>query len=495
MLLFIAGCSFSIIARGMSATVAHAVYYHLTGEGKYLPQPSISWQIDPASLHFTTTAQKTIIARVLTSITIQDESGVVVKDQFILQTPPRSSAEELADLVIAERRSYGFSRPASGMVQYTISLMDLGDSSSVFTHTDSMHVVKVSGQPFFSDVELMVYADSTGASVPLCTNFLDDPIRTLYFKTELYNLKPGVIDNDRFPLVRKVQISKRATEMYLPEYTITDTIINPASSVKAGEIPIATLASGNYYITVSLDDKMGNRITANTLFIQRMNRTPEKKEAPVVNIKEIMKDTTMEHVTVLDLDKTFISKYTIPQLKAILVMLLPLSDAMHKNTINGFLKKTDEMYMRYYIYNHFKDINPKDPGKAWKEYSAKVMEVNKKFSANGTPGYQTDRGFIYLRYGKPTDIITVTNEAGSLPYEIWQYNTLTQFGNKKELANSLFLFFKQSQNLTDYRLLHSTVPGEPMNGGWRSYLYSTTNGASAAGFNMNSRAEQYFGNR
>jgi GWxTD domain-containing protein len=257
---------------------------------------------------------------------------------------------------------------------------------------------------------------------------------------------------------------------------------------------IGALLSGNYYININLQDKNGTALATRSLFFQRLNAHPEKPEVAPVSLKEVMKDTSMEKVTFLDLEKTFLAKYNVQQLRSILKMLLPVSDGMQTNTINNFLKKTDEMYMRYFIYNYFQDLNAKDPGKAWKEYSDKVVEVNKKFSANGNAGYETHRGFIYLRYGKPTDIITVTSEAGSLPYEIWQYNVLTQFGNKKKLANALFQFYKQSRNLSDYFLLHSTVTGETMNSAWRTYLFSA-NGASSAGFSMNSRAEQYFSNR
>eukprot|EP01030_Chromulinospumella_sphaerica_P034490 gene34490-biopygen17203 len=122
----------------------------------------------------------------------------------------------------------------------------------------------------------------------------------------------------------------------------------------------------------------------------------------------------MEQITVVDLDKSFLAKYNLSQIKAMLKMLLPVSTPMQANTINGFLKKPEEMYMRYFIHNYFQEINPKDPGKAWKEYSEKVKEVNKKFTAAGTAGYETERGFMYLRYGAPTDIITVTGETGAL---------------------------------------------------------------------------------
>ena len=196
-------------------------------------------------------------------------------------------------------------------------------------------------------------------------------------------------------------------------------------------------------------------------------------------------------MTVLNLNETFIAKYNLAQIRAILKMLIPLSDAMSVQTIDGFLKKPDELYMRYYIYNHFAAINKNDPDKAWKEFSEKIKEINKRFSEHGIAGYETDRGFTFLRYGEPTEIVTVANEKGSLPYEIWQYNTLTQL-NHKEIPDAIFLFYKSGQMaMSPYKMLHSNVSGEIVNPSWRTYLYQSIEG----GNDGNSRAEQYIGNK
>jgi hypothetical protein len=100
-------------------------------------------------------------------------------------------------------------------------------------------------------------------------------------------------------------------------------------------------------------------------------------------------------------------------------------------------------------------------------------------------GYETDRGVIHLRYGPPVEVIRVPNEAGAAPYEIWRYNV----GGKIQ-GSGLFLFYSPGYMSSDFRLLHSTVPGERNNPGWRSALYSTGHSSG----NLNARAEQYFGN-
>ena len=161
---------------------------------------------------------------------------------------------------------------------------------------------------------------------------------------------------------------------------------------------------------------------------------------------------------------------------------------MEAQDIKGFLKDPDEMYMRYFIYNFFHARNENDPEQAWKEFADKVREVNKMFGTTSSPGYQSDRGYIYLKYGKPNDIITVENEPGSLPYEIWQYNSIAVKDHR--YSNQFFLFYRPADMITGFELLHSTLPGELHNNGWRNYLYTD----GYPGNNSNSRAEQYLSN-
>jgi GWxTD domain-containing protein len=174
-----------------------------------------------------------------------------------------------------------------------------------------------------------------------------------------------------------------------------------------------------------------------------------------------------------------------PQLRAILKMLIPVAGPAEESAIRGFLNRPDEMYMRYFIYNHFASINKSDPGKAWKDFSDLIREVNKYYNSGTTMGYETDRGMIFLKYGQPDEDIRVPNEAGALPYEIWRYNVGRKVG-----GSGLFLFYSPGFMSSDYRLLHSTVPGERQNPEWRSILYSTGHSSG----NVNARAEEYFGN-
>lgn len=76
------------------------------------------------------------------------------------------------------------------------------------------------------------------------------------------------------------------------------------------------------------------------------------------------------------------------------------------------------------------------------EFYARTAEADRKFREGGAatiPGWRTDRGRIYLKYGPPDEILSRPQPPGTLPYEVWKYTRgklrkycfldLTRFGN------------------------------------------------------------------
>ncbi len=486
-----------ISLRGLAidAVVSHTVFYRNdpSQNGRLVPTLEMYWQINPHTVHYVTDADKMIVAHIKTDIVLTGAGGVIKEDHFILNTVPCATVEELMLHSIIDLRRY-FAGPGHFTVK--LSLTDLADTAKKFAYSDTFTVVTPTSAAYFSGVQLLdtileskahtAFYKNDRQQVPLCTNFLDDSKKELHYYAELYGTD-GVSKTD-YPLIQKITIGKKANEAHYSDFIKTDTISPDQALMLSGSFAINTLPSGNYYLNMTLESSQHRIIASNNLFFQRLNIHPAEEKAAVANIAKT--DTAMEKVNLLDLNKTFLAKYSLPEVKAILKMLLPVADPLESQTINGFLKKPDDLYMRYFVYNYFLNINKKDPGRAWKEYSEKVIEVNKLYKGHGSRGYETDRGFVYLRYGAPTDVITVENETGTLPYEVWQYNTLKDM-NHKDMAEAIFLFYKTNDMIGDFKLLHCNVPGELQNKGWRNYLYVNSQG----GNNTNSRAEQYIGTK
>jgi GWxTD domain-containing protein len=486
----------SVSARllAIDALVSHSVFYlpDNAQPGKLSPSVEVYWQINPHSVHYTTTPEKTIIARIKTDITFSNETGTIKEDQFILKTVPRANINELMMHSIIDLRRYPL---MAGEFKMKLVLTDLADSLHPFTFTDNITIQPVlAGKAFYSDPQLLdtilespaqtIYKKNGHQQVPECTNFLDESKTILHYYAELY--QGDKISKLEYPLIQKVSISKKENEQAIGRLIRRDTVSPGELMTVSGDFSITTLPSGNYYLNITLENNARLIVATQSLFFQRLNTHPASEDTSHAG-KQPVNDTGIENIKVLNLGKTFLARYTTPEISKILKMMLPISDPLATQTIHGFLKKPDDLYMRYFIYNYFVAINSKNPSVPWKEYADKVKECNKLFNDRGKQGYETERGFIYLRYGPPTETVTVENETGALPYEIWQYNVLTQT-NHKDIANAVFLFYKPNQELGDYQLLHCTVEGEAQNTAWRSYLYT-------GGMSNNSRADQYMGNR
>ena len=69
-----------------------------------------------------------------------------------------------------------------------------------------------------------------------------------------------------------------------------------------------------------------------------------------------------------------------------------------------------------------------------------------------------------MQYGSPTNIIAREVSANEYPFEIWQYNKIGRFSNKR------FVFYNPDLTNNAYRLLHSDMVGELKNPSWQREL-------------------------
>jgi len=474
---------FAIQASAIQAVVSHAVF----SNGGMNAYAEIYWQIDPLSLHFTKTKNNTWQTEIKTEMKIKNETGIITTEQYLLKTPASGSIAIAEAASIIDMRKYAL---PSGKIVFVLKLTDVADTNQHFVFIDSFSVPEQNGV-FYSDIQLLdtsyysaaggVFKKNNRQQIPLCANFLDENRTLLHYYGELYNV--NIVAKESYPLIQKVFINKQENGGPVLNLLKTDTIHNADMQLLTGDFDISELGSGNYNVNYNLIDKDNVVIATKTLFFQRYKSKPKDRGIEKASAKS---DSAFQQINVIDISKSFVMRYNLTELKAILKMLLPMSTPMNVQTIKSFLKNPDEGYMRYFIYNYFADINKKAPDAAWKIFSNRVREVNKQFGTVSQAGYETDRGYIYLKYGAPDEIVTVENERGALPYEIWQYNNINN-----QYKNAVFLFYRSTEMITGFRLLHSTVSTEMRNTAWRNMLY--INGASSG--DLNSRAEQYIGNR
>jgi len=75
------------------------------------------------------------------------------------------------------------------------------------------------------------------------------------------------------------------------------------------------------------------------------------------------------------------------------------------------------------------------------EYYRRIEYANAHFSVV-SPGWKSDRGRIYILYGRPDEIERHPMEIGLKPYEIWHY-----------YSSSHTFYFVDENGYGDYRLV------------------------------------------
>lgn len=450
-------------AFALEAVVNHALFFDQKGKA----YTEIYWQVNTQKLRYKKDAGGSISTRINTVIRVLSDSAILYQNAYPLQTTPFNPTQSEAPTILDIAKAF----LPKGWVRIELTLYEDGLESQAFHYQDSF-LVRRPDHVFYSSLQLLdtsfeskvfgPFAKAGYQQLPRCLNFFDEGQQRLNFYTELY--QEGLIPKGHFPLTQKFWISHDKGVEDLQPIFITDTIkvANQTDNFRH-HLSLATLGSGNYYLNASLKDNTGTELANGATFFQLINSHPlvftDSTKGDTANAGE-------DAENILNLGRTFVAKYNMAQLRAILKMMIPTASPSELNTINGFLAKPDEIFIRYFIYNYFALQDKKDPEKAWKIFTAKVKECNKYYSVGGRMGYETDRGRVYLRFGEPAEVLRVPNEAGAYPYEIWRYNA----GGEITTAG-IFLFYTPPSAIGNMILLHSTVLGQTYNPNWRAELY------------------------
>ena len=88
------------------------------------------------------------------------------------------------------------------------------------------------------------------------------------------------------------------------------------------------------------------------------------------------------------------------------------------------------------------------------ETMIRVGFVNKKYSVGLKKGFETDRGRVYIVYGKPDEIMRDQYDGDIRPNEIWRYHNI---------EGGVIFVFCDVNGSSNFRLIHSTHSNELQN--------------------------------
>ncbi len=293
--------------------------------------------------------------------------------------------------------------------------------------------------------------------MPLDFVFFDEHVQTMYYEIELFRINI----KDTLPFVF-IEIKKTSLMQFKlkPLYTQKISLSSFKNHLYLDSIQFNKhpLASGNYDFIVYFMNDSSKVLHSLKQKFQVFN--PEKKQIQDEYVMEISGSE------VVDINKTFVSKYDIGQLQKNISALKPLAQGAEVKVIKQIVTLDDLSFLRQFMYNFWYNRFPANPEQGWKEYADKLNVVAKKYGTATEPGYLTDRGRIYLSYGVPDKEEKVQNERNAAPYEIWFYY------NANNMSNVKFLFFQPGIIGSQMVLLHSNVESEIINPYWTDQLFS-----------------------
>lgn len=344
---------------------------------------------------------------------------------------------------------------------YVLSLevRDLNNSDTTVTRYSSPLVVSVLDAAIsISDILVAERFDKAkeGSSskfgynaVPLLTDYFPKEISRLNFYAEIYGTDI-ILGNDSSYVIN-YQVESFETRQVYGQLKVVSRAKAKAVEPVFAEFDITTLPSGNYLTAIEVFNRAGVLLARKEQFIQRNNK--------------ITLQYDLQALEELNMENTFVGSYTdTDTLAEQIASLRPIADALERKIIDDRWKDRDLGLMQRFFYTFWANRS-NDPENAWFTYRAEVLKVNRIYGCRNMRGYQTDRGYVYLKYGPPNTQMDRMQELDAFPYTIWHYYRAGRYSNKR------FIFYQPDLVTNCMVLLHSEVPGELKNPRWNQILH------------------------
>ena len=402
---------------------------------------------------------------------LDQDSTVVQEDAYRLETP------FMRDSVVEDFYDVRRFQLAPGTYEFQLMLMDLNSKHDPINFSQMLVISEMSDAISISNIEVAEYATKGDGSSPFFKSGYDIIPRIVTFYPEQLNSIPvyfEVYNTNELPdsvfAVRQI-VTNAATGMEISALTQTSRHKTSPVVPVLRKIDISSVPTGKYIITYKLLNRNMLELAEESYEFERSN-----DEVYELNAADVV------------LDPAFQESITDDSVGFYLESLIPISSATGVKNIIAVGKSRDGDEARKHIQLYWMATDPDNTYESWIKYKNQVQLVERIYSNNFQEGFETDRGRVYLQYGPPTNIVKRDNSTNEYPFEIWVYNEIGKFSNKR------FIFYNPDLVNNTYRLLHSDMIGELKNQGWQRELSKrTTSGGNVQDPNGNVQ-DQYGGN-
>ncbi|HMO41147.1 MAG TPA: GWxTD domain-containing protein [Saprospiraceae bacterium] len=388
-------------------------------------------------------------AQVEVVLFFQQQEQIVQFDKYTLHSPVAAQPLDFLDL-----KRYAL---PNGTYQLTVELRDAHRPDQVREYRMPLRVDYTPSGIQQSDIQLLASYQRTEIAEhpfvkngilmePLPLHFYSKNMATLSFYHEIYHTDEVLTEDFMVSYaIEKVENNSRQT-LAIGHKRLTP---QPRAPVLL-QMDISQLPSGNYHLSVEVRDRHKELLSRRTAFFQRSN--------PYLQAQELAK---------LEISDEFVAHLDAPALEFSLRALAPKIPPGDVELVNIYLRDKNLQGQRLYLFNYWTRQHPNYPETAYAKYMEVARAVHEQFKSGFRYGFESDRGYIFLKYGAPSDIETREDEPSAPPYEIWTYNAFpaTRQNNVK------FVFYNPTLAPGDFQLLHTNAIGELNNPQWELQLY------------------------
>ena len=287
-------------------------------------------------------------------------------------------------------------RVAPGKYEVEVALTDLVAEKISGTSFDFTVPAQPAGQIWFTDLSLGTVADRSTDSANVRSRLDPNPSRRygaeivgLAAYGEIVDARPSAPPDERYKIEYRVE-SSFSDVIFRADTTITRTgqrtpfLLQPR---------VTRLTPGAYRFVVDLKSPL--QAAAN-----------KKKTVPVRREKAF------------DVEQSIASFAADP--RSSIEVLYCIANSEERSAI-GRLQTAEQKLAYWEAFWKQRDPSPETPrNEALDEFSQRVQYANQQFGVGG-PGWKTDMGCIYIRHGKPDEIVRNPFNFDRPPEEIWYY--------------------------------------------------------------------------
>ena len=442
----------AILITGIATSQVPKVKVYLDETQLYTPEEGNYYQVqllfEGPSLQYVTKDSSVFAELQITQLFSQNDT-IVQSDRYNLSSP---EVKDSAVLNFYDIQRYVLS---PGTYDYSLIIQDLNSEQEPISLDKEIEI-----KPYKNEIRTSFMAAETiqvtdgeqnlfsqfGYDVtPMMSNYYPSEFNVLPYYLEVYNTSL-YLDDSVYIVQEKLINNSNELDMepYIRYYRYQDTPIQPIAKY----VNISELPTGSYTLELNVLDR-------NKIVLARSSYDFERS-----NSKEI--DNVAFEVAILN--PNFDSSIPMDSTDYYVASLIPIAQQTEVRNILNLLKKNDSILNKKYIQAFWQVSAPSHPYEGWMRYKAEVKNIERLFATNYQDGFETDRGRVYLAYGPPSSIIERPSSPSEYPYEIWQYDKINRFRNRR------FIFYSSTNLGNDYKLLHSDMRGELQNYRWKYEL-------------------------